>query len=224
MKKIEKIYSNINSKNFHKIIKLRKFVIMSDRVYLTEQEKIKIISMVYVYGHRWKFSSETIGHPYETVRNFYKSYLEHDTIFPKQGRPIKIDDNEKTNIVNHFRNTATGTLRNASTNFDLSPSSIRKVLNENKIQFFQKILVCPLKQTHFNNRVNFFGNMINAPQQNIIFTDESTVEVDLGGHGIWRRRGLYPLGTFYEKPPHPTHVMVWGGDWVQRISGPPNKI
>ena len=33
----------------------------------------------------------------------------------------------------------------------------------------------------------------------------------MGGHGIWRRRGLYPLGTFYEKNPHPTHVMVWGG-------------
>ena len=135
--------------------------------------------MVHVYGHQWKFISETIGNQYETVRSFYKSYLEHNTIFPKQGRPIKIDDNEKTNIVNHFQNMPTDTLRNASTNYDFSPSSIKKVLNENKIQFFQKIPVCPLKQNHLNNRVNFCANMINVPPQSIIFTDESTVEVDL---------------------------------------------
>ena len=112
----------MNSKYFHKIIKFIKSVKMSDRVYLTEQEKIKIISIVYVYGHQWKFISETIGHPYETVRSLYKSYLEHNTIFPKQGRPIQIDDNEKTNIVSHFQNTPTDSLRNASTNFNLSPS------------------------------------------------------------------------------------------------------
>ena len=46
---------------------------MSERVNLTEQEKIKIISLVYAYGHQWKFISKTIGHPYETVKSFYKS-------------------------------------------------------------------------------------------------------------------------------------------------------
>lgn len=63
---------------------------MSERVYLTEQEKIKIIAMVYVDGHQWKMINEKIGHPYETVQSFYKSYLKHGTILPKQGRQIKI--------------------------------------------------------------------------------------------------------------------------------------
>jgi hypothetical protein len=45
----------------------------------------------------------------------------------------------------------------------------------------------------------------------IIFTDESTVEVDLSGTGIWRIRGVYPSEVFFRKDAHPVHVMVWGG-------------
>ena len=49
-----------------------KFVMMSGRDYLTEQEKIKMIHMVYVHGLQWKFVSETIGHPYEAGGGFTK--------------------------------------------------------------------------------------------------------------------------------------------------------
>lgn len=72
---------------------------MSERVYLTEQEKIKIIAMVYVYGHQWKMISETIENPYDTVQTIYKNYLKHDTILHKQGRPIKIDSNLQDHVV-----------------------------------------------------------------------------------------------------------------------------
>lgn len=184
---------------------------MSERVYLTEQEKIKIIAMVYVYGHQWKMISETIGHPYETVRSFYKSYIKHDTILPKQGRPIKIDNNLQDQVVKKMEENPTNTLRNVANELPLSPTSVRNILNQNHIQFFQQIAVCPLSPTHVGNRVNFCNNMLNALPQNIIFTDESSVEVNLKGHGIWRKRGLYPPGSFYEKTAHPLHIMVWGG-------------
>lgn len=63
---------------------------MSERVYLTEQEKIKIIAMVYVYGHQWKMISETLGHPYETVRSFYKSYIKHGNKIMRQHTMLSI--------------------------------------------------------------------------------------------------------------------------------------
>lgn len=44
-----------------------------------------------------------------------------------------------------------------------------------------------------------------------MFTDESTVVLDLSRHGIWRQRGFHPPESFYWKDHHPVHVMVWGG-------------
>ena len=67
MKKIEKIYSNVNSINFHKIKIIRKFVNMSERVFLTEQEKIKII-----------------------LHNFYSSFMaRYQVCLSKNGQSLK---------------------------------------------------------------------------------------------------------------------------------------
>ena len=174
---------------------------MTKRVFLTEQEKIKIVAMVYVYGHQWKFISESIGHPYDTVKNFYKSYLKHGSILPKQGRPIKIDNDIKERVVQTIEQNPTSTLRCVANNFPICATSVKNILNEHKIQFFQQIPICPLNPNHVTNRINFCNNMINTMPQNIIFTDESSVEVNLKGHGIWRKRGLYPppLGLFSRK-------------------------
>ena len=46
---------------------------------------------------------------------------------------------------------------------------------------------------------------------NIVFTDESRVEVNLNNGGIWRRKGEHPEIAFYEKPQHPVSCMIWGG-------------
>ena len=184
---------------------------MTKRVFLTEQEKIKIVAMVYVYGHQWKFISESIGHQYDIVKSFYKSYLKHDSILPKQGRPIKIDNDIKERVVQAMEQNPTSTLRCVANNFPICATSVKNILNEHKIQFFQQIPICPLNPNHVTNRINFCNNMINTMPQNIIFTDENSVEVNLKGHGIWRKRGLYPPGSFFEKTAHPIHVMVWGG-------------
>jgi len=44
----------------------------------------------------------------------------------------------------------------------------------------------------------------------IIFSDECLVEVNLDNGGIWRRRGEYPLGSFYVKHAYPIKCMIWG--------------
>lgn len=92
----------------------------------------------------------------------------------------------------------------------LSPTSVKNILNQNHIQFFQPIEVYPLSLTHTENRVNFCNNMLNVLQQSIIFTDKSSIDVDLKGHGIWRKMDLYHPGSFYEKTAQHIHIMAWG--------------
>ena len=45
----------------------------------------------------------------------------------------------------------------------------------------------------------------------IIFTDKSTICMNLHKKGIWRKHGHYPNGSFAETEQHPISVMVWGG-------------
>ena len=184
---------------------------MAPREYLTEQQKIQIITMVSQIGKQWKMISETIERPYETVRSFYNSYIQHNTIFPQRGRPKKIDDDLKASVVGYMDADPTNTLRSVADDFPICPASVRNILNENSINFYRPIPICPLTDNHVNNRMTFCTNMLINLPQNIIFTDESTVEVNLAGHGIWRRRGLYPPGSFFPKDPHHMHIMVWGG-------------
>jgi hypothetical protein len=48
-------------------------------------------------------------------------------------------------------------------------------------------------------------------QTPIIFTDESTVEVDLSRGGLWRKRGHQIPESYFVHNAHPIHVMIWGG-------------
>ena len=97
--------------------------------------------------------------------------------------------------------------------FDKSTTSARSALNKDRIKYFQKIPVPPLAPNHMQNRVNFaarFAQTAYANMPALIFSDESTVEANLNGGGIWRRRGEYPPEAFYEKGAHPVSCMIWG--------------
>ena len=104
-------------------------------------------------------------------------------------------------------------LRDIRDIFDISTTSARSALNEDGIKYFQKIPVPPLTPTHMQNRVNFgarFAQTAYANMPALIFSDESTVEANLNGGWIWRRRGEYPSESFYEKVAHPLSCMIWG--------------
>lgn len=101
-------------------------------------------------------------------------------------------------------------LQEASSNFNISPNSAKTILNTNQIHYFKPISICPLTDRHKNNRIFFTNNMLNGIPQNIIFTDERTVRVDLNGRGIWRERGLYIQDSFFLiKIPNP--YKLWCG-------------
>ncbi|KAK8889821.1 hypothetical protein M9Y10_034575 [Tritrichomonas musculus] len=76
--------------------------------------------------------------PYDTVKSFYKSYLKHGSILPKQGRPIKIDNDIKERVVQTMEQNPTSTLRCVANNFQICATSVKNILNEHKIHFFCK--------------------------------------------------------------------------------------
>lgn len=184
------------------------------RLYLTEDQKIKILHLYEIHGSKWKLISEQLSVNPTTAKSFVQSYLKHRTINPKMGRPKKVIQILKDAVIGAVEYDPECTLRELSELFDLSTTTIRHILNDDGIKYYSKIAITSLTEKHKQDRVFFasrFANLFYAQMPVIIFTDESYVEVNLGGTGIWRRRGEYPPGSFYEKDPHPIKCMVWGG-------------
>lgn len=170
----------MREKNFNSIFFFQINVLyysMEERDQLSELDKIKILSLNDQYEHQWTRIANEIGKNKETVRSFYYSFVEHQTISPKRGRPKKINEAVKDNVVKYIENNPTNTLRNVSQNFQISEPSAKQILNDNKI-YFQKIMpTVPLKDVHKQNRSIFCTNYILNPYPNVIFTDESTVQI-----------------------------------------------
>lgn len=97
--------------------------------------------------------------------------------------------------------------------FNLAESTVKKILNENKIKYFQRIPVSPLTGVHKKNRVKICEKIISVPFKDfwpIIFSDELSIEIQ-EIRGIWREPGTYPPQTFYDKDIKTMSAMVWGG-------------
>lgn len=184
------------------------------RTPLTESEKIQIISHVKNHGNEWTKIAQNIGRPVSTVKSFYKSYLEHGTINPTRGRPTVITDEIKDAVVVFMNANLLQNLQVVANEFDIAKSSVKSILNENNIGYYKRTPISPLSQYHKNKRLDIYKQITRIPPQNllpIIFTDESTVYMDLEGGGIWRERGFYPPQSFYEKKQGSLHLMIWGG-------------
>ncbi len=149
-----------------------------------------------------------------TLRSFSNSYNNHQTISPTRGRPIEINEDTKQSVTGFMLAEPTQSLFNVAQDFDISTVSVRTILHQNKIQYFDKTPMVELKEYHKRARVNMCRQISTINYRNlppIVFTDESTVRVDLKGGGIWRQRGFHPPESFYIKNPHPVQIMVWGG-------------
>jgi hypothetical protein len=129
------------------------------------------------------------------------------------GRPIKIMEEIKDGIIGAVEFEPETTLQEIGFDFEISPMSVRKILNDDKIKYYKKIAIPPLTEAHKLHRVEFanmFANLAYHQMPIIIFTDEASIQVNLDGQGIWRRRGEYPPGSFFEKNAFPIKCMVWG--------------
>lgn len=186
---------------------------MSIKGPLSEQEKLRIIQEVQTYGRSWELIGSLLDRAPSTVRTFYDSYLEHQTIFPKRGRPTEIGSDIIEGVIGSVKAFPTQNLHQISDDFDISESKVKSILNSHNIKYFEKTAITPLTEFHKSARVDFSKQFVGKSYRdmpNIIFSDESLVEVDTKGGGIWRTIGEYPEEAFYEQVQHPTSVMIWG--------------
>lgn len=154
---------------------------------LSEKEKIHILNLVNQHGHQWKYISEIVNRKPETVKAIYNSYTKFQTISPKRGRSVKITEEVKYNIVQTMKNNPLQNLQDVATEFDVAKSSVKSILNENKIQYFKRTPICPLTFQHKQKRYQICSQITSVPPSvlpPIIFTDESTVCVNNEGGGI----------------------------------------
>ena len=54
---------------------------------LTEKQRLEVIKQAETNGHHWTSIGQSISR-----KTFYQSYKKFGTIYPKQGRPQKIND------------------------------------------------------------------------------------------------------------------------------------
>ena len=107
---------------------------------LTESERLEIIKLAALTNNQWKRIGETIGRNPETCKKFFYSYKKYNTIFPKQGRPKKVDDETEQNIVNSMRNNPLQTLRDVAEENNVSKPTAKTVLNDNKIKYYRIVV------------------------------------------------------------------------------------
>lgn len=95
-------------------------------------------------------------------------------------------------------------------NLPVCKETVRKILHEEKFNYYEMTPVSPLNEKHISDRLRYCKYILQNGIQPIVFTDESTVVVDLSKQGIWQQWGFHPSSSFYQKDHHPIHVMVWG--------------
>lgn len=180
---------------------------------LTEQEKLRVIELVDIYGQSWKLIGTIIGRHRNTCQSFYDSYIRHKTISPTRGRPKTIDSEMKEGVFGSIMKAPDQTLRQVASDFEISHTSVRSILKENHLKYFQKSAVTPLTIEHKNERIilsNKFKDFNYYSLPKIIFSDESLFENSINS-GIWRVPGQYPPQSFFPKTQKPLSVMIWGG-------------
>lgn len=185
------------------------------RIPLDEQENLTIIRLVERFGKQWKLITTYLpGRTVPTLKSFYLKYERTGKISNQKHAPWKIDDTIKNGILGSIENDPEQTLKNISFDFDISPPSAKKVLNDNNISYWKKICVPPLEPWHKLDRLRMCNTITEVGVRTllpIVFTDESTIVENLNSGGIWRQRGHYPPQAFYVKEAKPNSIMIWGG-------------
>jgi transposase len=195
----------------------------SDRVPLTENDKIQILLML----NMGVTSCTQIGQMIlpmrkeSTVRNFVKRYIENRRLSPQRGRKPK-----KTNEIKMFVAEETKSNRKepssilaekieARFSLEISDELVRQLRHENGFVFLSGTISSPLDFIHMQKRINFARGILsddfefrNYP---IVFTDESMIAQDINFGKFWRGRFEHcdEFNTIQEH--HPLAVMVWGG-------------
>jgi hypothetical protein len=172
-------------------------------------------------------TAKRVGVPASTVRHFLSSYERTHMLFPPRGRPSL--ERDSATIVVPLGEDPFLTLRRQAVGDALPLSAIYKARLENHYRFYKTVPVPSLKQHHKDARVRFCHDQINNPFPfPIVFSDESTVEVNLDRLGLWRIRGHHIPEENFQQDAHPEHVMIWGaigpGGWRSPLKRCPPSV
>lgn len=154
--------------------------------------------------------SAIINVPRTTIISFLKTYEKTGCLAVKRGRKVKVTDDIKQQTVDEVTNNPFSHLRDFETHLTIGRETIRKVLHQNSFQYYDLTPVSPLSEQHIADRLSYCRHVLRQGIKPIIFTDESTVVLDLSKKGIWRQRGFHPPCSYFPKDHHPIQVMVWG--------------
>mgnify|MGYP002472070326 CR=1 FL=1 len=198
----------LNAKNFNFSIVLSIFSMT--KTSLTPEKKAEILIQKKGNNLSPTRISENLGIPRTTIISFLESFEKSQTLSVKRGRPKKVTDDIRQQIIDQTRNNPFMHLRDHAANLPVGKETVRKILHEEKFDYYEMTPVSPLNEKHISDRLRYCNYILQNGIQPIVFTDESTVVVDLSRQGIWRQRGFLPPSSFYQKDHHPIHVMVWG--------------
>jgi transposase len=194
-------------RQFHLIL----FMAKKDYKSLTDSEKAKILILV---SHKLSFTAigRHLGRNESSIRTWHSKFMKSEKFTLNQGRPTLSKPDLVASIVNQTREDPRSSIRSLEKQNPLGRETIRKMRHDNGLHYYKCEPITSLTPTHELNRMKFCEEILNFEHQPpIIFTDESTVVVDLNIGGIWRYKGEKRADGFYVLNAHPVHVMVWGG-------------
>jgi hypothetical protein len=185
------------------------------RQQLTEADKIQILIFKSHQMRPYEIAQQ-LGKPDSTVRTFLTTYERRHTLSGKRGRRRRIFPDETANdMLNQVAMDPHLSLRDqiAQMGLQIAVSCLQKFRHQHHIHCYQQKPFCPLTPEQMAARVQFCNHILNDvdPAIPIIFTDESSVEIDLRLGPVWRPKGARIPEEFYESPAHPMRVMIWGG-------------
>lgn len=186
---------------------------LSTRKFLNEEDKIQIWVLYNQLGSRWVQIGLKVNQNANTVRSFVNRYKKSHVLSPKKGPPFRITQEDKQFVVDLIEADPENTLLDLQISTKISTSSCKTILNKKGFIYTSLIPMCRLTQQHKINRVNFANYFAHLPlgyARPIIFSDESTICININKRGIWRKRGFYPEEGFYIKESKPKSIMIWG--------------
>lgn len=138
---------------------------MAPRSLLSEKEKIDIL-LKKKYNCQWKLIGNIIGRPADTCKHFYYRYQKTEQLSQQIGRPPTITKTIKQDVVKYMLADPLQNLSDISKEFDLADTTVKKILNENKIKYFQRTPITPLTLSHTKKRVDICAKIISIPFKN----------------------------------------------------------
>ena len=155
------------------------------------------------------------GIPVRTIGRYFKMFKKGVPLcqLRPRGRPLTFPKNFNNKIAKQTRKTPSASSRmianslKKSTDVNISRRTVNRRLNLMGYKRMKPIPALRLNQSHINKRILFYKNNKKTNWKNVIFSDESTFELDQCRGEVWAKNRSEAIRT---KDRHPSKVMVWG--------------